>query len=78
MAGSPASHAGLQQGDVILSYNRTPVEDYRHVQRLVAETAVGKTVTLEVLRKKQKVQVSLTIAEVPDAAPRRVSGQPKG
>src|SRR5438552_2679145 len=59
MAGSPASQAGLQQGDVILSYNRTPVDDYRHVQRLVAETAVGKTVTLDVLRKKQKVQVSL-------------------
>ncbi len=78
MAGSPASHAGLQQGDVILSYNRTPVEDYRHVQRLVAETAVGKTVTLEVLRKKQKVQVSLTIAEVPDASPRGASGRPKG
>jgi S1-C subfamily serine protease len=78
MAGSPASQAGLQQGDVILSYNRIPVEDYRHVQRLVAETAVGKTVTLEVLRKKQKVQVGLTVAEVPDTSPRRPSGLPKG
>src|SRR5881296_855011 len=77
IAGSPASQAGLQQGDVILSYNKIPVEDYRHVQRLVAETAVGRNVTLEVLRKKQKVQVSLTIAEVPDASPRGASGLPK-
>src|SRR6266571_2512888 len=77
MAGSPASQAGLQQGDVILSYNKIPIDDYRHVQRLVAETAVGKTVTLEVLRKKQKVQVNLTIAEVPDASPRGASGRPK-
>jgi serine protease Do len=78
ITGSPAAQAGLQQGDVILTFNKIPVEDYRQVQRLVAETGVGKTVTLEVLRKKQKVQVSLTIAEVPDTAPRRTTGQQKG
>jgi Do/DeqQ family serine protease len=77
IAGSPAARAGLQQGDVILSFNRTPVEDYRHVQRLVAETAVGKAVTLEVLRKKQKVAVSVTIAEAPEAGGlRRPTEQP--
>ena len=75
ISGSPAAQAGLVQGDVILSYNKTPVEDYRHVQRLVAETTVGKTVTIEVLRKKQKVQVSVTITEVPDATPRRATSQ---
>ena len=37
----------------------------------------GKTVTIEVLRKKQKVQVSVTITEVPDAAPRRATSQPQ-
>jgi len=42
-------------------------------------TPPGVAQTLrEVLRKKQKVQVSLTIAEVSAAAPRRVSGQQKG
>ncbi len=76
IAGSPAAKAGLLQRDVILSYNKTPVEDYRHIQRLVAETAVGKTIVLELSRKKQKVEVTLTIAEVPDASPRRVSTQP--
>ena len=75
ITGSPAAQAGLTQGDVILSYNKIPVEDYRHVQRLVADTAVGTTVTLEVLRKKRKVQVSVTITEVPDAGPRRTSDQ---
>jgi Do/DeqQ family serine protease len=71
IAEGPAAKAGLQQGDVILSFNKVPVEDYRHVQRLVAESTVGKTVTLEVMRKKQKVDVPVTIAEVPDGAPRR-------
>ena len=77
VAGSPAAQAGLQQGDVILSYNKVPVEDYRHVQRLVAETGVGRTVTIEVFRKKQKVQVTLTIVEGPDTAPRRASAPPQ-
>jgi Do/DeqQ family serine protease len=76
ITGSPAAKAGLTQGDVILTYNKIPVEDYRHVQRLVADTAVGRTVTIEVLRKKQKVQVNVTIAEVPDSAPRRPTDQP--
>ena len=35
---------------MIVAFNKTPVEDYRHVQRLVADSPVGKTVTLEILR----------------------------
>jgi serine protease Do len=76
IAGSPAAKAGLVQGDVILSYNKTLVEDYRHVQRLVADTTVGSTVDLEVVRKKKKIQVRVTIAEVPDTGPRRTTDQP--
>jgi serine protease Do len=64
--GSPAAKAGLQQGDVVLSYDKTPIEDSHHLQRLVAETRVGKAVALEVWRKKQRVQVTATVAEVPE------------
>jgi serine protease Do len=71
IADGPAAKAGLQQGDVIVGFSKTPVEDYRHVQRLVAESPVGKTVTLEILRKKQKMDVPVTIAEVPDTAPKK-------
>ncbi len=71
----PAAKAGLQQGDVILSYDKTPVEDYRHVQRLVAETPVGTIVTLEVLRKKQRVRVPITVAELPEPAGPRPPGR---
>ena len=56
---------------MIVGFNKTPVEDYRHVQRLVADSAVGKTVTLEMLRKKQKIEVPVTVAEVPDLSPRK-------
>jgi Do/DeqQ family serine protease len=71
ITGSPAAQAGLQQGDVIVAYDKIPVEDYRHVQRLVAETRVGKSVSLQIVRKKQKMDVAVTIAEVPDDTGRR-------
>jgi Do/DeqQ family serine protease len=74
--GSPAAAAGLQQGDVIVAYDKAPIEDYRQLQRLVADTPVGKTVTLQVLRKKQKIDVTAKVAEVPDDRPKR-EGPPK-
>jgi Do/DeqQ family serine protease len=77
ITGSPAAQAGLQQGDVIVAFDKTPVEDYRHVQRLVAETRVGKNVTLQIVRKKQKMDVAVTIAEVPDDTVRRPGPSPK-
>ncbi|HKC06358.1 MAG TPA: Do family serine endopeptidase [Methylomirabilota bacterium] len=77
ITGSPAAQAGLQQGDVIIAYDSTPVDDYRHVQRLVAETRVGKSVTLQIVRKKQKMDVAITIAEVPDETARRAGPPPK-
>jgi serine protease Do/serine protease DegQ len=77
ITGSPAAQAGLQQGDVIVAYDSTPVDDYRHVQRLVAETRVGKSVTLQIVRKKQKMDVAVTIAEVPDETARRPGPSPR-
>jgi serine protease Do len=77
ITGSPAAQAGLQQGDVIVAYDNTPVDDYRHVQRLVAETRVGKSVTLQIVRKKQQIDVAVTVAEVPDETVRRPGPPPK-
>ncbi|HKW95640.1 MAG TPA: Do family serine endopeptidase [Methylomirabilota bacterium] len=77
ITGSPASQAGLQQGDVIVAFDKVPVEDYRHVQRLVAEAKVGRSVTLQIVRKKQKMDVPVTIAEVPDDTARRPGAPPK-
>ena len=71
ITGSPAAQAGLEQGDVIVAFDKVPVEDYRHVQRLVAESRVGKSVTLQIVRKKQKMDVTVMIAEVPEDVGRR-------
>jgi serine protease Do len=74
MPGGPAAAAGLQQNDVILAFDKTPVEDYHHFQRLAAETRAGSKVVLQVLRKKKTVDVTVTVAEAPDEGLRRPAG----
>jgi serine protease Do len=65
---SPAAAAGLTQSDVIVSYDGTPVEDYRHFHRLVAETEVGKRVKIEIIRRRAKQMMTVQVAEAPDTA----------
>jgi Do/DeqQ family serine protease len=69
--GSPAAEAGLVPNDVVVSFEGTPVEDYHHLQRLSADAEVGKSVTLDVVRRGEKKTVKLRIAEAPDTPPAR-------
>ena len=72
MPGGPAAAAGLQQNDVILAFDKIPVESYHHFQRLTAETRAGSKVVLQVLRKKKTIDLAVTVAEAPDEGlPRR-------
>ena len=63
---SPADTAGLAPNDVVVTFDGTPVDDYHHLQRLSAESEVGKTVALDVLRKGTKRTVNVKIAEAPE------------
>jgi S1-C subfamily serine protease len=47
---SPASKAGLQKGDVVLSLNGTRVEGMEQFVRMVRETPAGREVRLEISR----------------------------
>jgi serine protease Do len=64
-AGGPAARAGLQNGDVILTYDGRTVDD-RTLPRLVANTAVGKVVPVEFVRRGQKRNVNITVARLPE------------
>ena len=48
----PAQAAGIEPGDVILSFNGKDVDDMRRLPRLVAETPVDKTVAVTLWRKR--------------------------
>ena len=49
-AGSPAAEAGFEAGDVIVSFDGKPVEEMRRLPRIVAETEIGKSVSVELIR----------------------------
>src|SRR5690606_4565821 len=51
----PAAAAGLQQGDIILSFDGRQVKQMRELPRMVAESEIGKQVELHVWRKGKTV-----------------------
>ena len=63
---SPAGQASLKQGDIITTYQGSPVEDAVSLQRLVTKTAVGTRVTIRVIRDGQEKDLTVKIGEQPD------------
>jgi serine protease Do len=62
----PAGLAGLQQGDVLISYQGAPVEDAVALQRMVTRTTVGTKVTVKVVRDGHEKELTVTIGEQPE------------
>lgn len=62
--GGPAEKAGMQSGDVIVSLDSKPIASTNALTRAVAETAVGKAVAVEVLRKGKKQTLRATLGEL--------------
>jgi serine protease Do len=61
--GSPAFAAGIRRGDVIVEFNGQTVQDASHLLRLVADTPIGTTVTLEVVREGERRDVRLRVEQ---------------
>jgi serine protease Do len=72
----PAAKAGIQNGDLVVGFDGKPVGDSRALPRVVAETPVGKTVPVDILRKGKKQTVRLTVAKLQDEKPMRATSQP--
>ena len=63
---SPAEQAGFKQGDVIIGYQGSPVEDPVALQRKVTRTPVGTKATVKVARDGNEMDLTVTIGEQPD------------
>jgi serine protease Do len=61
---SPADKAGVEVGDVILSFNGQAIREMRKLPRLVAETKVGTKVGMTVWRKGDEKNLSITLGEM--------------
>ena len=66
--GGPAARAGLINGDLITGFDGKPVPDDRALPRIVADTPIGKTVNMDVLRKGRKQVLKITVQKLADEA----------
>jgi S1-C subfamily serine protease len=58
--GSPASKAGLQEGDVIVAYDDRPIAGIDDLHRLLTDQKVGVESNLTVIRGNEKLTLSVT------------------
>ena len=63
---SPAQKAGFQRGDVIVSYDGAKVEENDQLPLMVAQTELGKTVDIEILRGGKSKTLKAKIEELKD------------
>jgi serine protease Do len=71
----PAQSAGIQAGDVVLSFDGREVGDMRRLPRLVAETPVGKSVPLTLWRKRKEHPVQVTVGRLEENEQQQASAQ---
>jgi serine protease Do len=60
---SDAYAAGLRPGDIIVSFNGTPIEDHLHFSRLISDAKIGSTVTLGILREGKSLSLKVPIVK---------------
>jgi serine protease Do len=62
--GSPAAAAGLEQGDVVLSYNGAAIEELRDLTAMVADTEPGADAEVVVWRDGEEQTLSVEIGQM--------------
>ena len=71
--GSPAEKAGLEQGDIIVSFDGRPVEVSSDLPRLVGATRPGNRVPLQVWRRGGARALNVVVAELPEDKPQKAA-----
>ncbi len=64
--GSPGKAAGVEAGDVIVEFDGKPIREMKELTRTVAETEIGKQVTVKVIRKGKEVELKVAIGRLED------------
>jgi len=70
--GGPAERAGVETGDIILRFDGKPVNASADLPRIVGATKPGAKASLQLWRKGQTKDVTVTVGEIPDD---RVAGR---
>lgn len=64
-----AQKAGLQAGNIVLSFNRQPIDNTKNLSRLIAETKIGTPAPIEIWRSGQKQTLTVPIELMPEETP---------
>lgn len=62
----PAASAGIETGDVIVKFDGEAIEEAHDLPKLVASTAVGKSVDVVIMRKGLELTKSVTLGRLED------------
>ncbi|WP_254508096.1 S1C family serine protease [Anatilimnocola floriformis] len=62
---SPASIAGIQEGDIVLKWDERDVENPAVLRQFVAETPIGHRVKTTVLRAGQRMELEIAVGQRP-------------
>ncbi len=77
-ANGPAAKAGIRNGDLIVGFDGKKVPDSRALSRIVADTPIGKTVNVDLMRKGKKMSLHLTVQRLSEGGgPANPAPKPK-
>jgi len=65
MDDSPAKKAGFERADVIVEFDGKPMDSPTHLRNAVAQTPLGKKVSIKLIRDKKPKVLDVTIVEQP-------------
>ena len=85
--GGPDEAAGVKPNDVIIKLDSQSIREVPQLPKIIRGSVPGRTGRLTVLRGKERVQVPVTLGQLPEAmwaqsaresgsAPRRIGGSP--
>jgi serine protease Do len=79
----PAGEAGVEAGDIILSFDGKPISKWSDLPRVVGGTKPGKKVDMLVWRKGESITLAITVGDMPSSeqvasAPEPVPAAPAG
>ena len=73
--GGPAEKAGIKRGDVIVTFDGNDISESNDLPYIVASTPVGKTVTVEVIRKGQRKSIQVEVGELEEEEKPQVASE---
>jgi serine protease Do len=73
----PARDAGLKSGDIILEFDGKIINSTKTLVRVVADSAVGKSVPVKILRDAEELIKSVTLGRLEDALASNMGSKPK-